>query len=85
MSKANRDKGLKARQQRIFESESEKLLGNVLVHAIDNPHGKIFATHSTFCEDCARQMVARTQLLLKGFGYENRLEFVPSKDSGGVK
>jgi len=85
MSKANREKRLKARQQRIFESESEKLLGTVLTHVIDNPNGTIFTTHSTFCEDCARSMVARTQLLLKRFGYENHLEFVPSKDSGGVK
>ena len=85
MSKANREKRLKASQKRVFESESEKLLGTVLAHVIDNPNGKIYTTHSVFCEDCARSMVARTQLLLKGFGYENHLEFIPSKDSGGVK
>jgi len=85
MSAANREKRLKARQKRVFESESEKLLASALAVAIDNPNGTIYTTHSVFCEDCARSMVARTQILLKGFGYENHLEFVPSKGSGGVE
>jgi len=83
MSKANRQKRQQARKEMIFEVESKKLLSSALPLAIDNPDKKIFSTHSRFCPECAGQMVARTQLLLKSFGYQNLIEYVPLQDFVG--